>query len=644
MRLKRVRLQNIRTFVKAEISDLPDVVLFVSPNGIGKSTMLEAIIGAHELVSPYLQQNYPYTENIKGNNVRVWPRHLRDPVTVGKPRGVIDIEVEPSVDEAALLSAAGIEGKVGTAQFVLDAPRYVVDSQQNDVLKRLFEFHRPTEGFGYIDYTRPIRVYPNLTVGNITDTGTEAKVRNVFADFHRGPGDAAKFFDFKTFVVTSMLNDVTTANETGKKVDSLEVFKTVFNRFFAPKRFLGPKLPAPGAPIEMLVRTALGSHDTDGLSDGEKEILLVLAHLFQYRHLANVVLWDTPEANLNARLEARLFDALTQIAPKNQYLLATHGLELIESVPIDSVFAIRDGPEGAKVERLREGSNRARIYRELGAGVGLQTVSTVMIFVEGKEASSDKRHLTRLLRGALPSANLVAGGDCDTILGVGTRANQLLDEASTNGDFLAIVDRDYRDDDAVRSLEDKYRGQLFVWQVHELENLFLEPSLVFQVLEHADKLGTLKSPDDVKTALRNAASSLADWIAADWERWEISNSLTRPTGRIETSDPLQSLRDYAQRVAETRDPPATSGSVEDRFKARRTEVDRLLKTTLWSIRLPGKQIIERFLKTAAPSLTPQEFLASAVGFMSKAETMHPEVRRLIDVVETKVEAVVSARR
>ena len=45
----------------------------------------------------------------------------------------------------------------------------------------------------------------------------------------------------------------------------------------------------------------------------------ILQDYHRFRHLENIVLWDTPELHLNAALEARLYDAISRIAPKNHY-------------------------------------------------------------------------------------------------------------------------------------------------------------------------------------------------------------------------------------------------------------------------------------------------------------------------------------
>ena len=53
MRITRLELKNFRMFYHLLLEEIPNLVVLVSPNGRGKSSILEAIAGIHELVRPY---------------------------------------------------------------------------------------------------------------------------------------------------------------------------------------------------------------------------------------------------------------------------------------------------------------------------------------------------------------------------------------------------------------------------------------------------------------------------------------------------------------------------------------------------------------------------------------------------------------
>src|SRR5262249_39644255 len=110
-----------------------------------------------------------------------------------------------------------------------------------------------------------------------------------------------------------------------------------------------------------------------------------------------------------------------------------------------------------------------------------------------------------------------------------------------------------------------------------------------------DQLTTFKTEQEILGALREAAKELREWIAADWVRWTIHQGLKRPSGQISTTDPLDSLRAYGERVREEAHRVAAVADLEERYAKRVAEVERFLGSDKWLQRLPGKQLLQRFL-------------------------------------------------
>ncbi|HEX4142964.1 MAG TPA: AAA family ATPase [Pirellulales bacterium] len=629
MRIRRLELANFRTFGHAVFEDIPDTVLLVSPNGRGKSSVLEAIAGAKDLVVPYHQDNYQFTEMWQRRSVPIWPSHLPDPVKIGERKAELRIEVEATGSDCDYLRAANISGNVGAAHFVIEDGRHITVQESDEIIKRLCQFHSPADGVGFVDYIRSVRFYMRKDIGNFSSEMDDSHFRKNLGDFHRQVTDQQKFGGFKSFIISSQLNDFSHQQATGDKLDSLELFRKVFDHFFSPKKFLGFRSSEAAGQGRIVVDSPFGSHDTDALSDGEKEVLHILAYLFRLRRLSNVVLWDTPELHLNAALESRLFDAIRSIAPNNQYWIATHSLEFINAVPLESVFVLRQDGNSAVVERAsgEERKARVRIYREMGAQVGLQLVSAVVVFVEGKEANSDKRLLDRVIAPSVPGVNFVAGGSCESILSAGTRANNLLAEACTNGDFFAVVDRDYRSDEEIVDLTGKYKDRLFVWNLHEIENIFLQPNLLFQTLKFLDHLGEAETPDSLESELKQVATGLTEWIAADWVAWEFDRAFQPPSRRIGGDDPKGSLQKYTANL-KSKIGEATDGqNVEERFEKKRLLIAQIIEDGSWLVRLPGKQLLRKFLERF-PTLRPDDYLRAAASVVRERDIKIDELIRL----------------
>src|SRR5260370_38952772 len=107
MRITRLELTNFRSIAHLVLDNLHDTIVFVSANGLGKSTILEAIAGAHDLVVPYHQDHYPYQEQLRGDNRQVWPPHLRRPGRFGTVETTVSIEVKANNEEHEILAEAG---------------------------------------------------------------------------------------------------------------------------------------------------------------------------------------------------------------------------------------------------------------------------------------------------------------------------------------------------------------------------------------------------------------------------------------------------------------------------------------------------------------------------------------------------------
>ena len=94
--------------------------------------------------------------------------------------------------------------------------------------------------------------------------------------------------------------------------------------------------PGPDGTLELRVKPVSGgeSFSFDGLSSGQKEIIATLFLIwFTTRDQPSIVLIDEPELHLNAEWQRLFVHKIRELAPKNQYILATHSEEIYGSVP-----------------------------------------------------------------------------------------------------------------------------------------------------------------------------------------------------------------------------------------------------------------------------------------------------------------------
>lgn len=592
MRITRLLLENIRCFKHVEFTDIPSTVVLVSPNGGGKSTVLEVLAGVQQLVQPYHRANYEFNVDFEGTNWLAWPNHLRDLLRLRENVGRIEIDVEANESEKQYMTDKGLEDQIGSVVIEVFGKRRVRINSANNAIKEFFKYHSTDDGVGRIDQIRPIRIHPTLTsIGNVGSLA-EDSAKQLFSEFHRPLEQQAKYHQLKTYVFATLTTDFAHQGRTGELRKSLGPFEDVFNQLLAPKRFYGLDEEMAGK-FNVFFSMPSGIFDLDLLSDGEKEIMNIMGHLFRFRELADVVLWDTPESHLNAALESRLYEGIQRVAPANQYWIATHSIEIIDSVPSESLYVLKQEADVVTLERITTPNRieKLRIYRELGAQIGAQLVATRIAFVEGE---SDE-FILRQFAPDLPSyARFVDSRGVRNLRGV---VDQLI-EISDEGDFCAICDRDDLSDAEIATFERKKPGSLKVWRKREIENYLIDAEAIWNVIEEWESIRPqngkeLRSIDDVRAALRASAESIMNDVVTKKIERRLSN--LRKTLRVDPDEiegSLNTAYNDRQQALEAIAPDQVGTLVEDVTKQVRD-----LWEQNWRDECLGKETIDGFLHT-----------------------------------------------
>lgn len=566
--------------------------MLVSPNGGGKSTVLEVLAGVQQLIQPYHRSNYEFNIEFEGSSWLAWPNHLRDLLRLRENVGRIEIDVEANESEKQYMTDKGLEDQIGSVVIEVFDKRRVRINSSNNAIKEFFKYHSTDDGVGRIDQIRPIRIHPTQTsIGNVGSLAEDG-AKQLFSEFHRPLEQHAKYHQLKTFVFATLTTDFAHQQRTGELRKSLGPFVEVFNQLLAPKRFSGLHEEMAGK-FNVFFSMPSGIFDLDLLSDGEKEIMNIMGHLFRFRELSDVVLWDTPETHLNAALESRLYEGIQRVAPDNQYWIATHSIEIIDSVPPESLYVLKQDDDAVTLDRVMTArrSEKLRIYRELGAQIGAQLVATRIAFVEGE---SDE-FILRQFAPDLPSyARFVDSRGVRNLRGV---VDQLI-EVSDEGDFCAISDRDDLSNADITYFEAKKPGSLRVWRKREIENYLLDDEAIWTVIEEWGSIRSqdgneLRSINDVRAGLRASADSTMNNVVAKKIERRLSN--LRKSLRVDPNDMEGSLitaYNDRQQALETIAP--------DEVAALISEVTRQVNdlwARKWRDECLGKETIDGFLTT-----------------------------------------------
>jgi hypothetical protein len=150
-------------------------------------------------------------------------------------------------------------------------------------------------------------------------------------------------------------------------------------------------------------------------------------------------------------------------------------------------------------------------------------------------------------------------------------------------------------------------------------------------LSFLDFLDTNATPTTLEADLKQVATELTDWIAADWVAWEFDKSFQPPSRRIGSDDPKKALRKYTETLKEKVVEATQATNVEVRFDSKRLLVEQMIQEGSWLQRLPGKQLLRRFL-VRFPTLRPDDYLRAAASVIRERNITVDEFVRLRDTL------------
>lgn len=314
-------------FPQSPISGSPDVVTIGSRNGFGKSSVLECC--ALLLAIPRLLEVHNGELSFDGvddivragegsaeicGRIRSGDNQSVIPLTFGRNGSVAAVEDNKSfVDTSGLRS--DVFEHVGVREHLFP---HILGRMPDPVMFPngvLFHSFRRISG----SHIEPDAVFKSPSVYDVGlfDDGSSKSV-------------------FKAIVLREMMYDAGLVEAPGRHHDEDDVLDTLnglINRYAGGKlgklRVLGDN----ELDIMIELEDRATSIPFNGLSSGQIEIISSLFLIWlATRDAPSVVLIDEPELHLNAEWHGSFVNSLIDLAPRNQYILATHSEDVMASV------------------------------------------------------------------------------------------------------------------------------------------------------------------------------------------------------------------------------------------------------------------------------------------------------------------------
>ena len=343
IRLKRLTIRNFKAFENFTIDfhpprmkDDPDILVIGSSNGLGKTSILEACSLLYLATIP--EANFL--------NIRRYPK-----ATVDLP----DLLIRSGAKEASIegtFSTTSEENILGSLTLYRSG-KIAVDRESREISLSASEFGLPSANPSSNDevvtnlllallginsdplllppfmYFHSYRKIPEgrLEFGQLVDGGHRQRTGS--------PITTLKFEVLRALISREGLFEDFDAFEAKEVLETLDKLMKQYAQVTIGKLRLSPENT-----IDFRVIPGNGNngppYSFDSLSSGQKEIISTLFLIGRYgQKYPGIVLIDEPELHLNIEWHWSLIRHMCQLAPGNQYIIATHSPDIFEAVDKD---------------------------------------------------------------------------------------------------------------------------------------------------------------------------------------------------------------------------------------------------------------------------------------------------------------------
>lgn len=363
------------------------------------------------------------------------------------------------------------------------------------------------------------------------------------------------------------------------------------------------------------------SHELDGLSSGEQEMLALLYFVRRLSESGGVLCLDEPEQHLHPTLQAALFESIRDLSGRAQLLVVSHSVNLISTAPLSALIDVH-APMGNGLNQAHRSTNapdRTRLIADLGITAASLLQSDMLLVVEGEEDIKRLHQMFPVEAGRLQFVN--AGGG-DRVV----QMHDALSAVSPGIPWLCIRDRDFLNLEGVAGILGS-RPNLLVWPYRELENHLLEPSLIGDLFS---AIGRNTAIWQIENDLLEIAGPLFQETVAEFTNAAVRGAHPPPivsaTGRSRKERLIEEYRQYAAvNLARAEATDVLWSGVENEMKGRWKRD--------WRTLVDAKVVLKVYALKHSPFVSDGEFISALCSRVAANPSVAPlavsDLRRII---------------
>ena len=562
MRIGSIEVSGIPPVQKFHADNLSDVVVIAGGNGVGKTRLVQGILGG-----------------LSGS--------------IGNANLVVESTCQSEKDswgKSTLTLSAAFPSDVSVFRRTI-----AQEKSRGQVRSGVLNFESDRS-------IQPIK--PLAFTWDIQDPDSEVVPHNLLLGGLKGRFQDTLHAIFKKIQAqkTGIANRAIALQKEGKMQMNLE-FKDPLDPFRkAFTQLLGPKMLVSADTRGQTLTCGDGNQEfgINTLSSGEREVVNIAFDVILRNPSDCIIFFDEPELHLHPELSHRLITTLRSIGERNQFFFCTHSPDIISSSLDDTVIFLTPsrGPDVNQAVRIGLEDENRDALTQLGHSVGIVSLGKKIVLIEGENSSMDKKVYDGLIKETFPSLVLLPSAGKGGIVSFDSVVERILKRSIWGIEFFMLVDRD----SAIPGLPQNGEaadGRLRTLSKYHLENYFLDEKVLAAVLHD---MGDEKFSDSaqVDALLNEIASGYVSYAAA----LSVAAEMRRNIGHIgimpkgcdkksvaELTNLIKNkIRMEKSRVTAGLTPEDIDASVQERYESLKT----MLGGNDWKNEIPGKPVLREF--------------------------------------------------
>ena len=240
-------------------------------------------------------------------------------------------------------------------------------------------------------------------------------------------------------------------------------------------------------------------YNLTGLSDGEKQVLSIIADIGLLADENNVILIDEPELNLNPMLACRLWEEIENDLGNTTFIYCTHCISFAMRENVSNILLF--GNSSDQISEIADVSNvPLDDLRELLGTIPAILATSKALVVEGRQNSFDPTFYSWLLDSK--DISIIPMEGSSDVKAISSRTG-IWSQVTSSVVIHGLVDKDFKPDSEIQELEESNCTSL---DLHEAESYLCLPELLAEV---SAKIGLVERPPTIQT--------IEDHIVASFE-------------------------------------------------------------------------------------------------------------------------------